>query len=332
MGFLHTNALSSLLAAALCAATFQAAYADVKDGRIVIANDDLNLSRPLPQAVYRADTRTPDQIFQYGFGARGNSYNIRNHVIGGANLENTGFVSTTASREIATQIANSNRLELASACGASSDGQTTFTCRAFVYEIRATGNMIYLPDQLTSDLQRYAGQQEWAAIHSIDPRQIVRATEYRVNFVNNIPQGGATQVRVWDNVAGRGAGYAGYDPNFIGYDPDNRANNHGWSSTADVGPTSTTDRRCTSQTVATSVTRPSGSDLAIAVPEYCEAHGGVVLRNSNVPGGASVVEPVDFRNATHTGETQRWRETADQRDNDLLIDSIKLTFTPAYPK
>ncbi|AIO69361.1 hypothetical protein [Burkholderia oklahomensis] len=80
------------------------------------------------------------------------------------------------------------------------------------------------------------------------------------------------------------------------------------------------------------MTRPSGSDLAIAVPEYCEAHGGIVLRNSNVPGAASVVEPVDYRNATHTGETQRWRETADQRDNDLLIDSIKLTFTPAYPK
>ncbi|AIO69182.1 hypothetical protein [Burkholderia oklahomensis] len=80
---------------------------------------------------------------------------------------------------------------------------------------------------MTPDLQRDAGQQEWAAIRSIDPRQIVRATEYRVNFVNNIPQGGATLVRVRDNVAGRGAGYAGFDPNVIGYDPDNRANNHG---------------------------------------------------------------------------------------------------------
>ncbi|WP_231753791.1 hypothetical protein [Burkholderia savannae] len=139
-------------------------------------------------------------------------------------------------------------------------------------------------------------------------------------------------MRVWGNVAGQGAGYAGYAPNFIGYDPDNRANNHGWSSTADVGPTSRTDRRCTSQTVATSVTRPSGSDIAIAVPEYCEARGGVVPRNDRVPGAATVVEPVDHRNATHAGETHVWRETADQRDNDMLIDSIKLTFTPAYPQ
>lgn len=143
-----------------------------------------------PIWVYRFDTRAPEEIFQFGFSARGGNDNVEQHV-SGFSLRNqigsesaSAFIATTASQ------ASVNRwMPVAMVQNAG------YSNRMWVYTIRATSNFIDINRILENTervdpsartrrnanilLARYGDQDEWAALDNISYQQVFTAVEYR---------------------------------------------------------------------------------------------------------------------------------------------------------
>lgn len=136
-----------------------------------LSHPGLNTGQPLPDNVYRVDTRPPNEIFQNGFTSHGNDYNLWQHQSGGAFLENSGYISTTQRPGAATQFLTPSTGQN----GFLNENGVLYQYRqGQVYHIEPTGNMVHLPSQqMTGNLQdTYSAQEEWAAVHHIDPQNI----------------------------------------------------------------------------------------------------------------------------------------------------------------
>ncbi|MGI5196295.1 hypothetical protein ACQEVY_22035 [Streptomyces sp. CA-288835] len=174
------------------------------------AQNEPNGARPqaqLPGVLYRGDSRNPNDIFANGFESRGTNYDLIAHVHGDRDL-NSGYISTTGTRDVAETFARSqglNNLDAAAReprCqGAGwTIGQTipvigwlvTSHCehavveaRTFVYTINPqyARVLMYVPDQLRGDpnmYNTYRNQDEWVAFHRIPPQAITGVHIYRM--------------------------------------------------------------------------------------------------------------------------------------------------------
>lgn len=178
-------------------------------------NPNINTDTPIPQWVYRVDSRPPERIFNDGFSARGNSYVITNHVIGAENLAQDGYVSTTGVESTAVNIVNSAINDVLRNTYACSSSQTV--CRAYLYQIRPSSfNYFYIPAQLPGGafFDRYRGQNEWVAVDRIPNDTIYGVTVYERTFNTNsqgqlVPAGSARVVSHGTN--------AMYNLNSLGY-------------------------------------------------------------------------------------------------------------------
>jgi hypothetical protein len=130
----------------------------------------INSGTPLPGNVYRVDDRPPNQIFQHGFTSHGTDYNLWQHQTGGSYLNNTGYISTTQKPGAANQF-----LTPSTTHPIMNDNGVLYQYRqGQIYHIDPTGNLVHLPSQhMTGDLQdTYSAQEEWAAVHHINPQNI----------------------------------------------------------------------------------------------------------------------------------------------------------------
>ncbi|RNA60498.1 hypothetical protein D1631_18590 [Chryseobacterium nematophagum] len=59
------------------------ARAAANNENLSLTHPNLRTNIPVPNLVYRVDSRSPDEIFRDGFTARRISYNLGNHVLGG---------------------------------------------------------------------------------------------------------------------------------------------------------------------------------------------------------------------------------------------------------
>ncbi|WP_328770115.1 hypothetical protein [Streptomyces sp. NBC_00286] len=165
--------------------------------------------RPTPGVVYRGDSRHPNDIFANGFTARGTNYDLRNHVHGGHGSNDSGYISTSGTRDVAVPFARSQgQITLANQAAeprCQGPGWTigesipvvgwlvmshcihsTHEVRTFVYTIDprfVTGVPLYVPDQLRGDpamYEHYRSQDEWAFFHRIPPQAITGVQIYRL--------------------------------------------------------------------------------------------------------------------------------------------------------
>ncbi|NGO47431.1 hypothetical protein [Streptomyces ureilyticus] len=161
-----------------------------------------------PGVVYRGDSRSPNDIFANGFTARGTNYDLRSHVHGGAGSYDSGYISTSGSRDVAVPFARSQgQINLANQAGeprCQGPGWTigesipvvgwlimshcihsTVEARTFVYTINPqfANVLLYVPDQLRGDpamYDHYRSQDEWAFFHRIPPQAITGVQIYRM--------------------------------------------------------------------------------------------------------------------------------------------------------
>ncbi|CAA7197433.1 MULTISPECIES: enterotoxin A family protein [Chryseobacterium] len=167
------------------------ARAAANNGNLPLTHPYLRTNIPIPNLVYRVDSRSPDQIFRDGFTARGLSYNLGNHVLGGSYLINSGYISTSDSMEAAINIASSSiNNQLQTTWGLDSYGRAQY--RTWIYFIAPSPtNFISVNANLppTQIFQRYMGQNEWAAVDRIYPGNIVSAMPVTRYFNNLVPDG-----------------------------------------------------------------------------------------------------------------------------------------------
>lgn len=173
-----------------------------------IHNVGLLSERPLPSTVYRGDSRLPYEIFTNGFTAAGHNYDIPQHVHGGDNAADRGYISTTGTLGVGEVFARGQglrNLDSAVSQATCSSGRLaayalipglgnyliancahgTVTVESFVYQIDPTiaRNAVYIPDEIRGDASLhsiYAGQDEWAYVHRIPRRAIVGVRIYRM--------------------------------------------------------------------------------------------------------------------------------------------------------
>jgi hypothetical protein len=188
----------------------------------------LNTGQPLPDTVYRADTRPPSEIFQNGFTSHGNDYNLWQHQSGGGFLDNSGYISTTQKPGAATQFLKPSTGQN----GIMTDNGVIYQYRqGQVYHIEPTGNMVHLPSQqMTGNLQdTYSAQAEWAAVHHIDPQNIqgvsTHSGYYSIGGQNAPPPNTPhpnNQPPTYQPNPGFVSGHSGYNPY---HDPNSGFNN-----------------------------------------------------------------------------------------------------------
>ena len=137
----------------------------------------------VPQTVYRADFRDPDEIFAHGFRTLGNNDDLFDHVSGtscqsGAN-QNSAFTATTSVEKFARKWCSDNLW--------SGQGGSRFM---YVYEIRATKNFYNAYNSLMNTFHQtkkteykslaemFKAENEWVAYKGV-PRDLVKgATKY----------------------------------------------------------------------------------------------------------------------------------------------------------
>lgn len=193
----------------------------------------LNTDIPLPNYVYRVDSRSPDEIFRDGFTARGLDASITEHTIGGSFLARSRYISTTSSREAAADIASS-QVNDTYLNQWSCDSTGRIQCRTWVYRITPqVSNIFSLPDNLprTPQFDRYRGQFEWPAIDRIYTEHIESAMPVTRFFNNGIPDGPA----IFNE--GRTRENENYNSSAEGYFPEGFEH-------AEVGPTAQCDGHC----------------------------------------------------------------------------------------
>ncbi|MEU6225540.1 hypothetical protein [Streptomyces sp. NPDC047042] len=171
-----------------------------------IVNNEVVSQRPRPDEVYRGDSRQPYDIFNHGFTAVGDDYDIPRHVHGG-NGARSGWISTSESLPEAEAFARSQGgRNLASAaaqpqCRAGrfaqwspipglgwwrtedcSNGWVQADTYVYVIDSHMERNAIYIPDQVRGDptLERYATQREWAYEHHIPGSGVAGVRIYRM--------------------------------------------------------------------------------------------------------------------------------------------------------
>ena len=149
-------------------------------------------SLDLPARVYRADLRTPNEIFRNGFRPRtGISDNIEDHMRDGMGLWQTRWISTTQSQSAAERGINDRAFH-----SLRSDDVLEAE-PIWIYTMRPTNNMYSFSAALAyysqeshnpdadarhrySRLLRALGwQEEWGALDRIEGNQIVNAVSYR---------------------------------------------------------------------------------------------------------------------------------------------------------
>ncbi|RNA61476.1 hypothetical protein D1631_05780 [Chryseobacterium nematophagum] len=160
------------------------------NGNLPLTHPYLRTNIPIPNLVYRVDSRSPDEIFRDGFTARGISYNLGNHVLGGSYLNNSGYISTSENMESTINMTSSSiNNSLQTTWGVDSYGRGQF--RTWIYFIAPSPtNFISVNANLppTEIFQRYSGQNEWVAVDRIYPGNIVSAMPVTRYF--NTPLGG----------------------------------------------------------------------------------------------------------------------------------------------
>lgn len=195
-----------------------------------LRHPSLNTDIPLPNYVYRVDSRSPDDIFRNGFTARGLDASITQYVIGGGFLTSATYISTTESRETAADIASS-QVNDTYRNQWSCDSTGRIQCRTWIYRITPQiTNFFSIHDNLprTPQFDRYRGQLEWAAVDRIYTDHIESAMPVTRFFNNGIPDGPA----IFNE--GRTRENENYNANTEGYLP------MGFEH-VDVGPTAQCD-------------------------------------------------------------------------------------------
>ncbi|CAA7393822.1 enterotoxin A family protein [Chryseobacterium fistulae] len=163
----------------------------------------LDTDKEIPSTLFRVDSRPPhgregEGIFSRGFTARGNSYILTDHVSGGTNLLQDGYISTTSDIRTAINIAGSqinNQLT-------NENQRGSYTARTYLYQILPNTSNYYsvnanLPN--TPQWNRFNGQEEWVAIDRILPEHIVSVTTFERDFYNGSPLNGSHPVRTEQN-------------------------------------------------------------------------------------------------------------------------------------
>ncbi|MBP2320358.1 hypothetical protein JOF56_000743 [Kibdelosporangium banguiense] len=209
--------------------------------------------RPTVSTLYRGDSRPPSEIFRNGFSGRGSDTSLVRHVRGGSGAMQSAYISTSEDQGqsltfAASQGAN-NLVTVANACrgraarptnpfssvwtyfvdssrpGCSTGRSGYVTAQTYIYEIdaRAAGNAYHVGDLFADhpDLQRYAGQREWAYQGRIPASAIIRVQVYEttVRVVYN-SNGVATfpdfrnQPSDWHRVPERAGQQAQQNPNY----------------------------------------------------------------------------------------------------------------------
>jgi hypothetical protein len=187
---------------------------------VTLTHPGLNQGTPLPGSVYRTDTRPPGEIFQNGFTSHGNDYNLWKHQTGGQYLNDTGYISTTQNPAKANQFL---KPAMSGPGLIQHEGVNYLPRQGQIYHIDPTGNLVHLPSQqMTGNLQdTFSAQEEWAAVHHIDPQNIQGVSTHSGYF----SIGGSTTVPANSPHPGNPApiyqSNPGYVPGHQGYNPYN---------------------------------------------------------------------------------------------------------------
>ncbi|CAA7386721.1 enterotoxin A family protein [Chryseobacterium fistulae] len=167
------------------------ARAASNNGNLPLTHPYLRTNIPIPNLVYRVDSRSPDEIFRDGFTARGNSYNLGNHVLGGSYMSTTGYISTSDNMESVLNMASSSlNNSLQTTWGVDSYRRAQY--RTWIYFIAPSPTNFFSVNANvppTPTFQRYAGQNEWVAVDRIYPGNIVSAMPV-TRFFQSPPEGG----------------------------------------------------------------------------------------------------------------------------------------------
>ncbi|EBC5529440.1 hypothetical protein C3M26_21680 [Salmonella enterica] len=171
-----------------------------------------------PKFVYRVDSRRPDEIFQNGFEAWGNNYNLIAHVNGAScstSGSQSGFISTTSNLDAANAIAEQHVAERGV---------------AYIYTIRADNTFYNAAESIdwlhstynagpytvmSLEMARRAG--EWDAVDRIPPENIQQVSVLRGLQVStaqnprylNVQSSGNQQL--YTRNAAQTLGYYGFD-------------------------------------------------------------------------------------------------------------------------
>ena len=192
-----------------------------------------------PKFVYRIDTRSPEEIFKYGFSPVGNNMDLIRHVTG---VDGSGFVSTSSNE------------------AAVINGIAPFTIRTFsaasrnawLYTIRATGDFYDVnttlrtieaeedPHELINEnrienvLNRYNWQEEWVSTRSISPELIQTAQEVTLDrgsstvrftgndssnarYLDRDTTGNSNPYQHQGHISRNGRGFLNHAREFLGY-------------------------------------------------------------------------------------------------------------------
>ncbi|MFI1486439.1 hypothetical protein [Streptomyces sp. NPDC020747] len=172
-----------------------------------LRNKNLNNQRAFPRDLYRGDSRSPAEIFERGFFARGTNSNLVSHVQGDR-AGNSNYISTSGSLSLAETFAKSQgmrNLDSAIRQPGCSQGRMKLysyvpfvgnfllascvndivTAYSYVYVINPTvaKNALYVPEQIRGNkalYNQYKSQDEWAYVRKIKREGIAGVRIYKM--------------------------------------------------------------------------------------------------------------------------------------------------------
>lgn len=155
----------------------------IKKILILIGLISVSMSAVAIDKVYRADGRSPDEVFKYGLSSWGNNLNMIDHV---SDVTTASGDRTTAFISTSTNINSAERF-------LDRGIRSSTTGRFYIYHIRPTRNFYYISDLINTLYERenliltnyyrslLGGEVEYSALRHIYSTQIYGVTAYHIN-------------------------------------------------------------------------------------------------------------------------------------------------------